>query len=495
MKMQNRQMQAREIRFIPLLWRAFCHGIVFFCLWLFLIVFSVNERRLDAFLGVITIGVVVHLLRKYPLSSGIQCDRSTPIILFLLCFVTRLAWCEFVNPMIVQVSDFEENLRIITTGFYDLNYYRIYTHKLIYPLMIRTLGIHTEHAALVFQCFLVSFIPPLIYHMGKRIRSPKTGLLAALIYLVWPGHLVFISAICDEHIIILILTAISALLIEAIQIVEQQEPLTKKFWLMIASAGVLSGLCALLIDYAAIFLIAMTLSCAAWFPSASKKQKKIIVIGVLVLLSSRVISNCAVSALVEHKIGLPTTDSAIVAQMYMGLDPNRWGGWTAESIQEYHDILADNEYDLVAGNHVALSVIRERIKANADRMPDLFFKKGVYSFADEHEMFVWVFYDAMQKNYFDAYFGEIRILEAISRVFYLSIICCVLLAPFFKNRKVFLLLVITIGCLSAQLLMTAVGRYKYMIEPLWAIIASYVIVELVSYKNSHFLGKEKCSFK
>jgi len=458
-------------------WQNTCWWVVTIFLWLFFLLFSISVRKTDALLAICFLGVFTLLTAKYDFSRLLRPNKTTPWILFLLCFVSRLTWCNFMAPKMAQVSDFLGYLNTAAEGDFSSKFYFYFPHKAMYPLLLRALGISTQEGAFFFQCLCVSVIPMLLYRMGTRVKNEKLGLLAAVIYLIWPGQLVYTAIVTEEHIVAVMLTGIAALLLDIYHAIDENKTSPRPFAVKLVCTGTLCAISALFRDFASIILIAAILCGFALLPKWNKVQRKNLILAIVVLLLSRTVAHIGLTAALNHSTGLQMHENIVVGQMYWSLDPDGWGGYDKEGIEAYYDLIEKHDNDLELANREALQILWGKIRAGYYKMPTLLLKKGVSSYADDEALFYWP-NASIIPAFQNTLSGIFSILQSVGRTFYLTIVLCLLLCTLFRKRDIFFVLVIIVGAVAANLLIESQGRYKYVVEPLWTVAAAYAFYAL-----------------
>lgn len=472
----SRSLEKREGR-IPWWQKAFWL-IVALSLWVFFALFSVNVRRKETVLAICILGVFTLLARKYQIGKGLRFDRTTPWILFLLCFLSRYGYCFFIAPRVAQFNDFAEYLRIANVGDYSSPIYLFFPHKLSYPLLLRAFGLLTQERAFFFQSLCAAGIAPLLYRMGRQIKNEKLGLLAAVLYLVWPGQLIYGAIVTDEHLVAFLLTAIVALLLDVYYFLQKDKGgVSPTVIAKSVIAGLFCGICAMFRDLAIIILIAATICALGLLLCANRGQRKGIALLLLLLLCGRVIGGVAIKTAASYATGLPMKDSTTVAHMFWALDPDGEGAWRQEKANEFFAIGEKHGYNIDETNREALQTLIEKIQAAPDKMPGLLLKKGIYSYADNSELFFWVT-QSIRPEYQSELLGGFGILQSIEQIYYLIFVLCFLMSVISQKKEIRFISLITVGAIAAQLLIECQGRYKYPLEPLWTLVAAHTLANL-----------------
>lgn len=211
--------------------------------------------------------------------------------------------------------------------------------------------------------------------------------MAALIYLVWPGQFIYITIVTEEHIVALMLVAVTALLLDAYHAICDADLPSRSIWIKFICAGALCGISSPFRDFAVIFLIAAIIYGFVLVFSQRKGISKRIIIAIAIVLLSRAAANMSLTGLVSYCTGLQMDENIVIAQMYWRLAPDGWGRYDAQRIQEYSDLVEAHDYDFDSANHDAMQILIGKIQAAYYKMPKLLLRKRIASYADNGDLF------------------------------------------------------------------------------------------------------------
>ena len=150
------------------------------------------------------------MVKKVRINYSWITRKWVPYLIYLISFFVRLVYCMLVMPFINQISDFRIVLEEAGTGYFldCLEYYRFYFHKFLYPFVLHGLSLNTQARIIIFQCFVVAFVPVLLFEIGRKVVDERVGILAAAIYALWPSVIVYTQIVTEEHISALATTLI-----------------------------------------------------------------------------------------------------------------------------------------------------------------------------------------------------------------------------------------------------------------------------------------------
>lgn len=414
------------------------------------------------------------------------------IVLFFLSFLIKIIYCIYVNPVMIQASDFSLTLQEASEGvFLDrIEYYRKYLHKLIYPWMLNSLGINTQMRIYYFQCILVSFVPVFLYKIGEKIMSSRMGIYAAILYILWPSHFFYVSVISEEHVAVLIITI---LFYEYICFFESlldryntnEKERIKQIIITALIIGLLSGIATLFKDYAIILLVAALIcSIYIFILNYKKKYKIVIIISFLIFLIARAMIQYAGGSLSDMKLGVSSIKGVITVQMYESLDPDSTGTYNKALHDEYYEMLKNNNYDYKKTNKSAMDILLNKIVNNPNKMSQLILRKGRLAYETEDSMLYWVFKEELLEDKRIELNKQISFIYIFNTIYYVAIVLLIVFVGFTnKNKFIFFILLSIFGGVTSHLLIEAQTRYGYSIKPIWCIVASYGVITISDYMN------------
>jgi len=168
---------------------------------------------------------------------------------------------------------------------------------------------------------------------------------------------------------------------------------------------------------------------------------------------------------------------AIICQMWESLDPNGSGTYDAEVAEEYLEIVQQYNYDFERANRALIQMTIKTLKTEYKKMPSFLIKKGRDSYGnDKHGIQV-----ALEQELIEHY-QSLETMEVIKKIEYLAtlfyffvVIGMVISCASFKNDKLFFIILVVVGAMSAGLLIESQGRYKYSVEPIWCVLVANAI--------------------
>lgn len=454
-----------------------------------LITFSVRENLKETAVSAALLVVIVALLQKLKFDQNVGLIKRAPLILFLITFIVRYSYCCVFGPIVQQSSDFSVTLWEAQCGsFVDMvEYYRYYLHKFLYPFLLHMFGFRTQDRILFLQCIFVSFIPVILYFIGKKIKNESVGLLAAGVYIVWPAQIFYTTVVSEEHLAALVTVSTAYFLIDLADKIEKKDYFLqhkKRVLVELFGVGLLCGLSSFLKDWAVIMLIAVVVCAAYLFIVYDNWQRIILILGIGIIFLSRSICQTTITTVAERKLGVEANNGVVAAQMYVSLDPNGDGLWNAERVGEYQKIVKESDYDFSAANRQALKEVVQKVKDNLDKMPSFLLNKGTNAYSNDEDMLRWALDNQMNTDYHPYFISNIYIWKGISTLFYaFCVLCLCVSAITLRDKYIFFIELVLVGAMLSGLLIECQGRYKYSIEPIWCILVANAIYILLQWRK------------
>ena len=289
-------------------------SLLFLCL--YLLVWWYSKQFLPILIMFTLLGILAYI-RKLKGKQGpkgvnlaLPSKYVVAAIVFLSTFLSRTAYYLAVKEDIGQVSDFAVILERAADGNYQegLFYYRMFPHKLIYPMLLRLLNLDNQTEILFFQFICVSLVAVLVFFIGNEIKDIKFGIMAAVLYVAWPVQIVYATVINEEHIAALLTVICIFLLTLCGNYFKGKMCLPKKKIVELIALslliGCLAGLCVFFKDWCLVVLLAALILgfLVIIFPKADRKKKLMLVMCFGVIICSRSITKMVIKTVAEHTL-------------------------------------------------------------------------------------------------------------------------------------------------------------------------------------------------
>lgn len=440
-----------------------------------------------ALLGLFVFAVVV---KKAGVVLEWTRNNVVPYIIYVVTFLIRFVYCIFILPFINQISDFKIVADEAASGLFidNLDYYRFYFHKFFYPYLLRLLSLNTQTKIIIFQCFVVAWIPVILYLIGKRISRSDVGFIAAFIYIVWPSLIVYTQIATEEHISALVTTLIVYCFICIYQRIEKIEVWSVSVVYVFAIAtvtGVLCGIAAYSKDWALVILCAAVICAFYQIIRSNRIQILVMLISLLLLLGGRSVFDSMVKNVGENILGVSPNNGVISMQMYETLDPNSNGEYNLTLNEEYMNMAADNNYDFELTNSMAKSILLDKIKKDYNKMPALLSHKATEAYRSNESFFGWALDKETNDVFKQRYDVLVKVIKKIDQLMYVT--CFILLiisVVISRNKYLFFLQLITLGGALVNLIVECQQRYKYSIMSVWCIPIAYAVIWIMDKAKS-----------
>lgn len=456
----------------------------YFIVWLFLcIAIAIFALKPHVPEMVIILGIVVLLLIHFGTKQCSSINENyIKIKIWIATFVSRYSFCCFINDKIQQQNDFAITLEEANIGIFvdRLDYYRQWVHKMIYPLLLHKFGFNTQPKIFLVQSIIVAFVAVMIYIIASKIVNNRMAFYASCLYVLWPGQLFYSAIITEEHVAALVVCFLIIGSLKMYDLLEEGFSTKKEMYqyvLLVILLGILFGMSEFFKDWGSVILVTIVISGVWIIVHVSNKKRLFFLIGLLTIIVFRSIIASLVINYCENRLGgVSVGNNVVVSQMYGTLDPNSTGEYNGEANEEYLNIVKKYNYDFDAANKEALSILKNKIVQDIDKMPALLYRKGTTAYVDDASMLYWVFVvsNISEENY-SYYRAIIQILWYLSALYYIFMAISLMIGMSFKtsNKKFYIGLII-LGSIFVSLIIESHGRYKYSIEPLWCIVACQI---------------------
>lgn len=463
----------------------------------FLGIFVVFPSPLCTAVAIFSLGVLLWCGQRSSIVIPDFGSTKVPFILFGITFLTRFIYCFFMLPYIHQVSDFEIVLKEAQSGMFTdyFDYYRFYFHKFLYPFLLNKLALDSQVKIVYCQCFLVAFIPVVLYFIGKKIRNVKIGVIAAFVYILSPAQLVYVQVATEEHLAALVLVLLVLLLIVVYQKIIGLSFFSKEFIKVLILAFAIGELCFLSSytkDWASVVLVAVFICSIYQFFKSTNVQRIALVLAFVIVFLTRSLSVEMIKEKGEEVLGVEPNNGVVVMHMFATLDPNSPGTYYPPLRDEYLQIAEEHDYDLEETNKEAFGILKERIKNDWEKMPALILKKGRDAYRTNSGIFVYALEKEVNEEVREHFSVLGKVLFKMDHVYYVFGVLCMLIAVWKnRNRYIFFIQLVILGGGLSSLLIESQDRYKYSILPLWGIPIAYAILFLLEDRKKRFTSNRK----
>lgn len=493
-------MSAFAQNYLPILKKIYYYILIFFSVTFFGI--SVILTNLVwTVISLVGLFALIWIGKKCDIDYSWTQKKWVPYMIYGASFLLRAIYCCMMLPYISQVSDFKIVVDEAASGnFIDcLEYYRFYFHKFFYPYILNGLSINTQAKILIFQCVIVSFIPVLLFYIGKKIINTTVGFWAAIVYICMPSLIVYTQITTEEHISALVTPAIVYIIICIHEQIESITAWNKSMLLIAAKAfgvGILCGVASYSKDWALIIFVASAICAFYQILKGNRYQLATILIAVVLLFAGRSAFNSYIKGVGEQILGVSPNNGVITLQMFSSLDPNSNGEYNVELNAQYMQIATENNYDFDKTNSIANGILKEKIKKDYKKMPAMLLHKAQTAYRANETIFGWALDKEVNDEFKDRCSVLIKLIKKIDQLIYVLCFVLIIISIFInKNKYIYFIQLIILGSAFVNLIVECQQRYKYSIISLWCIPIAYAAVWIVNKskgdKSSDALEEQK----
>lgn len=406
-------------------------------------------------------------------------------IIIGLGILTRIGVIFLLKNDFTQVSDFATALKASFDLEFQGDYYRVFTHWIIYPTIINFLyKIFGEFQIIAYlsNAAILILVSVIIYKLGVLIfGNKKYGFYVSLIYILWPANILYTMIFTQEHLCALLLLLALYLFLK---IVNSNFTHCINILLLIL-VGVLLGISTFLKNFALVFIIAFTifelLNLLAVKFSLKYILKKIGYLFIIIISFSftRTFIFIGIDTLVKNEV------ARNIAPCYLNVGLRDNGVYSDKNYTMYFDKLKLNNYDYDQTN---TEITKELInywkeeKSISDFIYLIDYKANII-FGNDTARISWVNSSLINNNVNNyilkinnLYFVCLCVLMAIGLIYMLKT----------NNLLLFLCYLIFFGSMLLLLLVEAQNRYMYSIQTLMCILSIPGIKELKKISKDGF---------
>ena len=448
--------------------------------------FSYGITNISNIILFITIYIFIN---KYHIFSKIKINEDKYIWLVLIfAIISRIGIVIALNKNIIQVSDFKYALTAAMTGDFTADYYRAFTHWILYPAFVNVIfkifG-YSQFIALLINAIILIMVSVLIFLISTRIfKNKKYGLISALFYIFWPSNILYTIVFTQEHLcsLLLLLGFYTYIKVEEIHKMYKKNLLSflAGFWLA------LSAFCK---NFAPVFVIAIIIySILKFIKEYDTKKLKVTLINTLVLLLSFIsvkqLIYTGIDKLATHKVSRDSSSYYLKVGLTYGISDKK-------TYDNYFETLKVMNYDYEKINKFTKQEIKETIKNknSSVREKDFFVKKAQILFNGENQRnskLKWIKKSIINNNlikFIDKYIIKVNEFY-YAVIMFLNIIGLIYLIKT-QNLKIFLTYLIIFGTALMLILVEVQNRYLYSLSPFFCIILNSGILTLTKFTEKN----------
>lgn len=414
------------------------------------------------------------------------------ITILLIGIITRVGIVLLCNSNIIQVSDFSGALNNSFSLSFSGDYYRVFSHWVLYPTIIHRIyylfGSY-QIVALLVNALINIASAVMIYLTGNLIfNNKKYSFLSSLIYLFWPANILYTVIFTQEHLNALLIICIVYLFLRVndLKVLEKR---TIKYIYSFLIGSLLAVTC-FLKNFSPVFIMSFIIVFILGL--LKNKFDKVIFTKKSVCLVIIMISFISVKQLIfseiDKLVGEPVARNITPCYLNVGLRDE--GDYKVENYMYYFNLVKDYNYDFDKVNHIALNDLLKYMKGKGKKYYfNLLNNKAKIIINDDEAKIFWFdqsFNGNKTSSLYDLnnikitnnmYYGLIMLLVGISLIETLKS----------YNLKTFFLQLLYFGACLILLLVEAQNRYSYSMQVLLCILSVCgikIVVEYVEKKRS-----------
>lgn len=419
-----------------------------------------------AFLAVFTAAAfcVMYLVCLIINRFGVKNYNASLAVIILIAFSARFIWINMfaVIPKYDFSLFYSYAIKFAEGKFLGGDYIAMFPHTFGYPfvlsLVFKIFG-SSVYAAQLFNVILGCGITVLIGFLGTRLFDVKTGLLAALLYAVWPSQIFYTILVSTEELFTLIMLLCIFLFISPL---EKNDRVLIRAAVIALATALMNGIRPFGILLMAAFTVVLVL----------KKR----ILPALIMVVAYVIFFNAISLGVSSIINKDAARSPMGFNLLVGSNIKYMGRWNEEDAGIYNDMTKNGRFDAQEVHDKLEKMALERFKEQGMDNFRLFRDKFKAMWSVDYDVVSYVKTGLDPSSSAAAFNTMRRYLTAASNLYYLAmLLLCLVFAVWSVRkggRKATVIMLIVLGVAVIHLLMEVHGRYHYPVISLFAILAA-----------------------
>lgn len=438
--------------------------------------------------------IIVHFKEaKFPWKIS-EKSKTVVLVIWIMCFVSRLAIILFLNDNMIQISDFGVALQKTADLDFRADYYRVFSHWILYPLINHKLFVmfgENQIVPMIINSAILSLIPVFLYLIGKRIASYVVGIVAALLYIIWPSTALYVTIYTPDHYAALLLTIAVYLVVI---LFEMRGQINKKIVVITCLLGIVLSISSFFKNFASVFMFALFLMVcimAIKYKDIQDSLKNVFSLVIIIVVFCVMKSMIFVG--VDNLVGSTVGRNIAPCYLNVGLNSSGDGNYNPELYGEYFELLEKTEYDFNKTNSNIINNLKEDIEENYRLLPDKLLQKAERDFQGDREKLYWVKNSLDEKSDTMYSIWIENKLYGITDIYWLFIciwmVFGILWMVLNKNDNTLYIVLCLIGTAIELVLVEAQGRYRYAMEPLFCLMAAvgiyYGVQKVKEYARVH----------
>lgn len=453
------------------------------------------------FLVAIFVLIVVKVFLKY-------CDLLLYNKFFLISSIVlftsvpRIIWINLVN--VVPVSDFRTfdavATQIVNHNIAGNNYVSNFPHVIGYSTFLsvfyRIFGCKVIVAQLL-NIALGCGISVTLFFIGRKIFNEKCGYVAAIVWALWPSHIMYNSLVASEE----LFTFLNLLCILFFIYVVKYKDNNYKFIILFVILGVLCAIANAVRPLGLVLIIAAGIFYFIFIEinnGSVKSRAGIKIIAYSALFISYFLTSSCVSYLISNTLQQDVAKKPIGFSTFVGSNIKYGGAWNIEDakvLMELMEKYGNKPQDI---HDELLERAIDRYKSQSLQNLSLLLKKHRTMWTTDNDILVYIKagLDTEKPSRIDFLWNYKRLSIINNLYYYMVLVFCVIssyimIKKFMVNSEyecqaTFLLIFIS-GMIAVHMIVEVAGRYHYPAVPIFALVSSYSLVniEFLQFRLKH----------
>ncbi|MDQ2084945.1 glycosyltransferase family 39 protein [Herbivorax sp. ANBcel31] len=406
--------------------------------------------------------------------------------LILLTFVTRLIWINVVN--VVPVSDFGNYhsvaSKLVNGNLDGNNYISFFPHVIGYPAVLsmvyRIFGAEVIVAQLlniVLSCGTVF----LIYLIGKRIVGERCGFIAALLWALWPSQIFYNSLVATEH----LFTFINLICILIFYYIYENNKNYYKSAILFILLGVLCAILNAIRPLGLLMIIAMGIFYFVFAKNTKIESVKDNLVRVVIFIFLPIfffITSNFLNFLIVNTLGQDIAKSPMGFSIFVGSNIEYNGVWNYEDSNVFNKLMKDKEKSPQEVQDELLRKGIARFKYQSFQNVNLLIRKHKVMWSSDDDVLKYI-NSGLDKEKISSidFIKNYNRLNFLCNIYYYIMLVLVGISAFIvikkkNNYEIIFLYIIISGIIALHMITEVAGRYHFPAISIFAIIASYSLI-------------------
>jgi hypothetical protein len=398
------------------------------------------------------------------------------VSIILLTVVPRLVWIGMIS--VIPKYDFQLYHELATSfsqgNIVGQSYISVFPHTFGFPMILsmfyRIFGSNHVVAQYLNIC-LACCTSVVLYHLGKKLSNSKTGLMAALVYALWPSQILYTVLVCTET-LFTCLVLISILFF--CSIIKAHKPAYLSCLLLGILCAAINGIR----PFGIVLMIAFTVVMLLDYRIKKQPIKHLVppLVSIIVLIVTYIISTNLISLGISGVIKKDVARAPIGFNLFVGSNCKYSGAWNSEDASVLQGLMAEQSFDAQETHDMLQAMAIQRYKDQGIIDFELLDNKFRIMWASDDDILTYIKAGYQREASAIDLDSAYRYLRIICNGYYLImlllcfIFCCASFRKPLTNQHTVMML-IALGIVFVHLLVEVHGRYHYPAISILALFA------------------------